>query len=285
MIVSASYRADIPAYYGDWFKSRLAAGCVDVRNPYGGKPYRIELTAQAVSGFVFWTRNPKPFESAFAAVEAMGRPFVVQMTITGYSRSLEAGVLDCETAVAAFQALAQQYDRDAVVWRYDPVLITDATPLAWHEHAVAQLAKALRSSTTECVLSFAHMYRKTRRNLDAGTIGLRDPAAEEKGAILGRLATIIRNEELTASLCAQPTLLGDGLTPARCIDAARLSAIAGLAITERTKGARPGCLFAGSRDIGRYDRCPQGCVYCYANANRETARTGLQRHDPDAASL
>ncbi|MGZ0187243.1 MAG: DUF1848 domain-containing protein [Alphaproteobacteria bacterium] len=285
MIVSASYRTDIPAYYGDWFKRRLAAGYVDVHNPYGGKPYRVELTAEAVSGFVFWTRNPQPFESAFAAVQAMERPFIIQMTITGYPRVLEAGVLDRDPAVAAFQALARLYGRDAVVWRYDPVIITDATPPAWHENAVAQLAKALREYTTECVLSFAHIYRKTRRNLEAGAIGWRDPVEDEKKALLGQLAAIIRNEGLMASLCAQPTLLGDGLTPARCIDAARLSSVAGRAIAAKTKGARPGCLCADARDIGRYDRCPQGCVYCYANANRETARTGLQRHDPDIASL
>ncbi len=33
MIISASYRTDIPAYYRDWFLNRLAAGYAEVRNP------------------------------------------------------------------------------------------------------------------------------------------------------------------------------------------------------------------------------------------------------------
>ena len=48
MIVSASYRTDIPALYGAWFMNRLAAGFCAVVNPYGGPPYRVALTREAV---------------------------------------------------------------------------------------------------------------------------------------------------------------------------------------------------------------------------------------------
>jgi hypothetical protein len=53
MIISASYRTDIPAYYRDWFLNRLAAGYAEVRNPYSGKAARVSLAADGVSGFVF----------------------------------------------------------------------------------------------------------------------------------------------------------------------------------------------------------------------------------------
>jgi hypothetical protein len=57
VIVSASYRADIPAFYAPWFLARLRAGCCRVVNPYGGGRHEVSLAPGDVDGFVFWTRN------------------------------------------------------------------------------------------------------------------------------------------------------------------------------------------------------------------------------------
>lgn len=285
MIVSASYRTDIPAYYGDWFRRRLRAGFALVRNPYSGQDYRVSLKAEDVTGFVFWTRNPTPFGAALEDAAALGRPILVQMTITGYPRTLEPGVLEADAAVAAFRGLAERLGPRAVVWRYDPVLLTDGTPPAWHRTNVRRLADALARSTDECVFSFAQIYRKSRRNLTGAAVEWSDPQDSDKAALLQELAAIVGEAGMTASLCAQPDLLSDGLAPARCIDARRLADIAGGPVQARTKGQRPGCLCAEARDIGRYDLCPQGCAYCYANASRAAARAGLARHDPHAERL
>lgn len=285
MIVSASYRTDIPAYYGDWFQRRLRAGFALVRNPYGGPDYRASLKAEDVTGFVFWTRNPTPFAAGLKDAAALDRPILVQMTITGYPRALEPGVLEADAAVAAFRALAERLGPRAVVWRYDPVLLTEATPPAWHRANVRRLAGALAGSTDECVFSFAQIYRKSRRNLAAAAVDWSDPDEHDKAALLAELGAIVGKAGMTASLCAQPDLLSEGLAPARCIDADRLADIAGGPVEARTKGQRPGCLCAEARDIGRYDLCPQGCVYCYANASRAAARAGLAGHDPDAERL
>ncbi|HQB83979.1 MAG TPA: DUF1848 family protein, partial [Candidatus Rifleibacterium sp.] len=40
MIISASRRTDIPAYYSDWFFNRLAAGFVKVANPFNPRQVR-----------------------------------------------------------------------------------------------------------------------------------------------------------------------------------------------------------------------------------------------------
>ncbi|MCY4229809.1 MAG: DUF1848 family protein, partial [Alphaproteobacteria bacterium] len=55
-VISASYRTDIPAFYGAWFARRLAAGYALVRNPWSGRIYRADLRPEAVAGYVFWTR-------------------------------------------------------------------------------------------------------------------------------------------------------------------------------------------------------------------------------------
>jgi len=290
MIVSASYRTDIPALYADWFRRRLAAGFVRVANPYGGADYRVSLAPGDVDAFVFWTRNAGPFAAALDDVRARGVPFVVQFTATAYPRLIEPGTLDAEAACAQMRALAARFGPRALVWRYDPIAVSAATPPAWHRANFARLAKALGGASDEAVISFVEPYRKTARNLAAalGRAGLewRDPPADEKRALVDALRAIAAENGMRLTLCTQPQLAGDsGADAARCIDAARLSDVVGRAIAARTKGNRPGCLCAESRDIGAYDTCAQGCAYCYAVGSRTRAQAALKTHDPAAERL
>ncbi len=288
MIVSASYRTDIPALYGDWFLSRLAAGDARVANPYGGAPYRVSLRRGDVDGFVLWTRNIGPLAGRLAEIAAVA-PFTVQFTVTSYPRALEAGVIDTAAAIAQIRELARVWGRRAAVWRYDPIIDTDLTPAGWHRENFAALAAALAGATDEVVVSFAQIYAKTRRNLDAASrrhgFAWRDPEDDEKRGLIGELAAIAAGHGMRLTVCTQPALVVAGAAAARCIDADRLSDVAGRAITARVKGNRPGCLCHESRDIGAYDSCPQGCVYCYAVSSRAAAKRFLAAHDPAGESL
>jgi hypothetical protein len=281
MIVSASYRTDIPAYYAKWFQARLAAGYCQVRNPYGGRPLNLSLRPRDVDGYVFWTRNPGPFEPVLAGLRQGGRPFVVQMTITGYPRALEEAVQPDGRAVAQFRNLAKAYGRRAAVWRYDPILFTSLTPPAWHRGQVARLARALSGATDEVVVSLADDYRKTRRNLAlaARAHGFSVmPPPDDLASFLGDLAAIAAGENILMTACTEPGL---EVPAARCIDVQRLSDVAGRPLRARRRGNRPGCLCDESRDIGAYDTCAQGCAYCYAVADRERAKRNLAAHRPD----
>lgn len=286
MIISASYKTDIPAFYGRWFLNRLKAGHCRMVNPYGGQTYRIDLTRPAVDGFVFWTKNLGPFLGALDTVSEAGFPFVVQYSVTGLPTVLERSVPDWTLAVDHMRRVRDRWGPRAAVWRYDPVAVTDATPLGWHRETFARLAAALRGVTDEAVLSFLQPYRKTARNLEAAGVGWRDPEAGEKRALLADLAAIAAEEGMALTLCTQPELAGiPGVGDARCVDAARLSEVAGRALPAREKGNRPGCLCAESRDIGAYDTCPHGCVYCYAVTNRATAQRRFAAHDPEGEFL
>lgn len=290
MIISASYRTDIPAFYGRWLLIRLAAGECRVINPYGGPAYRVGLTPDEAAGFVFWTRNAGPFLTGFDAVAARGFPFVVQFTITGYPRALEPGVPDAAMAIEQVRALATRWGSRVAVWRYDPVVLTSATPPQWHRDNFARLAAALAGTVDEVVLSFVQPYRKTARNMAAAAqhhdLVWHRPPIDEQRALLTDLAALAAERDMVVSLCTQPDLVGiPGTAPARCIDVQRLSDVAGRSIVGRTKGNRPGCLCAESRDIGAYDSCAQGCVYCYAVADQDRARQRLRAHDPDGEFL
>lgn len=294
-IISASYKTDIPAFYGDWFCAQRIAGSCEVRNAWNGKTFQVSLRDEDCSGFVFWTRNARPFREELART-AQTHPFVVQYTVTGYPRSLERSVIAADAGIADIRDISGLYGGKSVVWRYDPVVITDATPAAWHIENFARIAGALAGSVDEVVVSFAQIYRKTRRNLDhaARETGntWTDPEDGKKRDLLAQLDDIARQSGLTLSLCAQPAL-EDGLVAARCIDPARLDAIANSmghapvsgSTPASNKAPRAGCLCARSRDIGSYETCPHGCVYCYAVGNPDKARQAHKAHDRNAAML
>lgn len=289
MIVSASYKTDIPAFYSRWFMARLDAGFCRMINPYGRQVYEVPLTREGVDGFVFWTRNAEPFMDSLHEIRRRGFPFIVQFTVTGYPKPLETSVIEPLRAVEQIHKLAKDFGPMAVVWRYDPIVVADVVPLDRHGQNFARLAAALEGAVNEAVISFAQIYRKTKRNLDAAArafqFGWRDPSEEEKRSLAAELVPIARRHGMRLALCAQPAYRVPGAEEARCIDASRLAAVAGRHIAARTKGNRPGCFCAESRDIGDYDTCPHGCVYCYAVASRSAARRHFRAHDPESAFL
>jgi hypothetical protein len=286
MIISASYKTDIPAFYGPWFMERLRAGFCSLANPFSGVVSPISLLPADVDGFVFWTKNLGPFIDSLPAIYHQGFPFTVQYTINGYPRELERAVTAPRHAIEHMRRLAGGYGPRCGVWRYDTVLLTSLTSADWHMMNFETLACSLEGLTDEVVLSFAHFYRKTRRNLDLAARAQQftwiDPDLETRQRLLDRFAACARAHGIRATLCAQPELMAE---PARCIDAARLADVAGRPIRGRTKGNRPGCECAESRDIGAYETCPHGCVYCYAVHTHARARRNFLRHDPSAPLL
>lgn len=293
MIVSASYRTDIPAFYGAWFIKRFRAGYAKVANPYGRQVSTVALR-QGVDGFVFWTRNPAPFAPALRLVRQAGIPFVVSFTVTGYPRALESSVIAPERALAAMRALAGEFGPRALVWRYDPIVFSSLTPASFHRANFAALAEQLAGLVDECVISFANIYKKTARNLAAAAqahgFAWQDPPGEDKCRLAMDLGDIAQAQGLRLTVCSQPAYTIAGTAAAACIDARRLTDVArhwGLpaAITAKVKGNRPGCLCHESRDIGEYDTCPHGCTYCYAVGSRELAKRRFAEHDPDGEFL
>ncbi|MBL8157827.1 MAG: DUF1848 family protein, partial [Anaerolineae bacterium] len=117
MIVSASYRTDIPTFYGEWFVNRLRAGYCRTVNPYSRALHTVSLRRKDVDGFVFWTKNAGPFLRFLPEIRERGFPFVFQYTINGYPRELETSVVDAARSVEHASSIRAAYGGRVVVWR------------------------------------------------------------------------------------------------------------------------------------------------------------------------
>jgi hypothetical protein len=295
MIISASYKTDIPTFYGEWFLNRLKAGYCKMVNPYSQQIYTVSLTPESVEGFVFWTKNVGPFLKRLLEVKSMGYSFIVQHTITGYPRDLEYRVIDFSHTRNHMRRLADLYGPHEAVWRYDPIVISSLTPLDWHLHNFEKLARSLEGTTDEVVVSFAQIYKKTRRNMEwaAHEYGFTWSEHETMAVgsvryLISELAEMSRSYGMQLKICSQKAYHTLGLTSeARCVDAERLEKVSGKIIVDRVelRGNRKECGCFASKDIGEYDTCPHGCVYCYAVQKRDLALERYKDHDPTGEFL
>ncbi|WP_338048596.1 DUF1848 domain-containing protein [Phaeovibrio sulfidiphilus] len=281
--MSASRRTDIPAFHMDWLLNRLREGHALVRNPVNPRSItRVDLSREAVDGIVFWTKNPAPLLEHIGALD--GWPFYVQFTLTGYGPDLEPRVPDRARRLDTFRALAARIGPDRVTWRYDPIILSPAWPVAFHLETFEALCRELAGSTTRCVISVLDLYAKIRRPMLA--LGVRAPSEGEAADLARALHTLGAAHEITVSACCEPAFRAAGLPPARCIDASQL-ARPGEAppAARRDPGQRPACACDRSVDIGHYGTCPHGCLYCYANPSRGRVLERLGRYDPGAPML
>lgn len=289
MIISASYKTDIPTFYGDWFVNRLEAGYCKVVNAYNGRVSRVSLRREDVDGLVFWTKNLGPFLTYLPYVRDRGFPFIVQYTINGYPRALETNVTDSPRSIEHVRQVARTYGPRAVVWRYDTILFSSLTNTDYHLANFERLAQQLAGHVDEVVISFAHLYQKTLRNVNAAArehaFDWWDPPADEKRALVSELVQRADAHRIRLTVCSQADYLVPGAGEARCVDAKRFEALIGQPLRAGVKGNRKGCGCYESRDIGEYDTCPHGCIYCYAVRNQAVAKERFRKHDSQSEFL
>lgn len=284
MIISASRRTDIPAFFAEWFVNRIREGFVYVRNPVNSRQIsKISLNPDAVDCFVFWTKNPSnilPYLN-----ELSGYNFYFQFTITPYGQELEPGLPPKPFLLELFKELSRKLGHGRVVWRYDPIIISHTVPAAFHVDAFAAMAAALQGYTRRCVISFIDMYKKCERNLrDAELLPINQETMREIAAAFAKIAARNKIELVT---CAEEIDLGSyGITHGKCIDDKLITDISGRSLKiDRDKTQRPLCHCVTSIDIGAYNTCLHGCLYCYANSDLNAVKKNVLLHDPLSAFL
>jgi hypothetical protein len=286
VIVSASRRTDIPAFYGDWLMHRLRAGEVLVRNPFNrAQVRRVSLRPEDVGGMVLWTRNPAPFMRHLPELEAPGFPFYFQVTLTPYGTDLEPGLPARDSLVRGFLELSARLGPQRVLWRYDPVLLYRDADADWHRRRFERLASMLARATARCTISFAHLYRTCMTRLRALEPVV--PGLRAKLSLAGDLAGIAAARGIQVVSCADRDLEAcPGVGAGKCVDDELLSRIGGVTLQEgKDPSQRPACRCARSVDIGAYDTCLHACLYCYAWRSASLVKKSHALHDPQGEFL
>lgn len=280
MIISASRRTDLPAFYSDWFFNRLKAGFADVRNPVNPRRVsRVSLLPEDTELFVFWTKNPAPMLNK---LEEIACPFYFQFTLTPYDRVLEPGLPDKKTLVETFRALGKRIGRERLVWRYDPIVLGRTYNLLYHEQAFRDLCHEIGGSACRCIISFLDIYRRNKKAMQQYS-----GAAEEYRLLAAKLSVIARQYGLPLYTCSEEIDLSEyGIAHAACIDPVLAQKLAGKQINiPKDKNQRRACGCVQSVDIGAYHSCLHGCKYCYANGTADRVQRNSALHSPSSTML
>ncbi len=302
-IISASRRTDIPRFYPTWFGERRRAGHAAFRNAFGG-PGSVSLRPEDVLGYLFWTRDARPFRKQLRMLREEGTPYAFHFTINAYGKDLDRHVPPWHRAVDEFAAVSGALPSPACIqWRYDPIVLSDRYGVDHHLRNVRSIAAALKGATQVLNTSFVEPYLKAIRRVNDPTACYRtvDPkrhrtaatryadlgqVGPEGATLLEGLSAIAAEHGMALRVCSNPEWQ---MPQAQCCSA-ELFEPYGARITEAVarlpRGpSRDGCRCLKSIDIGMDNTCLGGCRYCYVVQSQKTALNNFKRHHPTAPML
>jgi hypothetical protein len=294
MIISASRRTDIPAFYSHWFMNRIRASYCTVPNPFNLKQVSyVSLKPKDVDVIVFWTRNPQPLFQYLTELEARDYLFYFQFTILNNPSSLDSNTPPLTIALRNFKELAQRIGPQRVIWRYDPILFSNVTTAQFHQETYERIAAELKGFTYRSIISLVDLYAKADkrlRELSKEGINLEiyeDHKDPEFDKLMRGIVRSANNNGMEVVSCAEKmNLSAYGIQRGKCVDDVYIKEVFGLNVTgKKDVGQRKACGCVVSRDIGMYDTCLFGCLYCYATRDFGRARTNYAQHQADSPSL
>ncbi|MBR2991131.1 MAG: DUF1848 domain-containing protein [Solobacterium sp.] len=282
MIINTGQRTDIPAFYAEWFANRLKEGMVCVRSPYRHELVtRFRLDPDTVDLIVFGTKKPKPFFPYLHLLADYGQLW--HMTLTPYGKDMEPNVPDKHELIRTFQELSRQVGKHRIVWRYDPVFLSEKYSLDYHLRAFRTIASELAGYTDTVVISFIDLYAKVLKNYP----DVREVSLSEQITLGKELIRIAGEYGMKLKTCVEGTALEPyGADCSGCARTEDLEKALGkpLSVPKYTPG-RKICTCYLSNDIGAYDTCMHLCRYCYANSDAQQVRKNHAVHDPASPFL
>lgn len=282
MIISASRRTDIPAFYSDWLLNRLNAGYVLTRNPFNNSQVsKIPLSTDVVDCIVFWTKNPRNMFDKLNILDELGYKYYFQFTLTPYDKTIERGLHDKEEIIKTFCELSGRLGKEKVLWRYDPIILNDKYDIDYHKRQFEKLCSKLHNKTSSCTISFVDMYAKLKMDI------LREINEREMLELCGFIASTAKSCGIQVKSCCEKldfSMLG--VEKAHCIDRNVIEKVCGYSLDiKKDKSQRTDCGCYESIDIGAYNTCRHGCVYCYANYSSISVENNCMRHDVNGELL
>jgi DNA repair photolyase len=300
IIISASRSTDIPTFYSEWFKNRWQKGYVKWINLFNQKPIYVSFKNTKV--VVFWTKNPKPMmkQEYMNFLNTEVKNFYFQYTLNDYdNENFEEKVPSINYRIKTFQELSKTIGKEKVIWRYDPLILTDKINVNELLKRIEKIGDKLYNFTEKLVFSFADIgiYKKVQNNLkDINYIEFTKETMEEFAYGVQKLN---KKWNLKLATCSEKIDLDKfSIVHNKCIDddlmiklfpyEKKLMDFLGVEFEEpnlfsdglsfnrksyklKDKGQRKECGCINSKDIGQYNTCPHGCNYCYANTSKKVA--------------
>ncbi|MGN1181429.1 MAG: DUF1848 domain-containing protein [Faecalibacillus sp.] len=277
MIINTGNRTDIPAFYSDWFYNRIKEGFVCVRNPYFPKQVtQYQLSRDVVDMIIFCSKNPQPMLDRLDIIK--GYPQFWSITITPYDQSIEPYVPNKNEIIRSFKKLSNKVGINCIGWRYDPIFISEKYTINYHLSIFEQMCQRLHGYTHQCVISFIDLYEKTKKNFP----GIHSVSLEDQFYITKCFVKIAKKYDIEIYTCHENKILKEaGANTTGCLSLAILEKAAGFSfnIPLHQQNTRTGCSCLLNHDIGVYNSCLHGCLYCYANDNRKTVIQNYRHHD------
>lgn len=281
LVLSASRRTDIPAFYMPWFMQAVERGFFEVKNPYNRRVSVVPATIDRVGAIVFWSKNFGPFVENHWGADLIndGYRLYFHFTINSPHPVLEPGVPPLTERLHQLAELSRQYGAAAITWRMDPICFfrTSRGAIVNNLDQVDRLADAAAAAgVSRCVTSFVDIYAKVirRAEINGGLRFVDPPLADKLGQLL-RLEETLAARNIRLQTCCEKEAVAalppeSTVTPSACISGHSLMSLYGGSLsTQKDRGQRikDGCGCQVSVDIGSYDLhpCYHNCLFCYAN--------------------
>ncbi len=290
VVISASRRTDIPAFYGKWLMDALERGYCKWQNPFNKQSQFIAF--EKVRAIVLWTKNPKPFFPYLDTLIKKNINFYFQFTLNNYEHEkFEPAIPLLKKRINIFRDLSEKIGRHRVIWRYDPLILTRQITVDALILRIKNIGNQLHEYTKKLVFSFADIdkYRKVKANFNHLEIPYQNFSENEIIAFAQKLSAVNKKWNLQLSSCAEEFDLSHyGINHNKCIDdellirefsndkllmnflGANQQSLFSSSTSMKDKSQRKACKCIFSKDIGTYNTCHHHCVYCYANTSRKT---------------
>lgn len=262
MILNTGNRSDIPAFFSDWFFNRIQEGYVCVRNPYfPNQVTKYRLDPHVIDIICFCTKNPKPMLSRLDLIKDYKQFWFV--TITPYNQTIEPHVPNKNEIIRSFIELSKKVGSHCIGWRYDPIFLNDYYTIDYHLHIFEKMCQKLSGYTHQCVISFIDLYQKTKKNFKE----VQEVSEKDQIYLCQKFVEIGKRYHIEIYTCHEnEALKTTGVHTSGCMNQQIIERALGCSLKlPKISEARQGCRCLLNNDIGVYNTCLHGCLYCYAN--------------------
>ena len=280
MILFASGRTDIPAFYSNWFINRVKAGFVDVRNPFN-QNLVSRINFSDVDLIMFCSKNPLPMIDKLKMLKV---PVLFHVTITPYSKDVEPNIPDKRLIIEGVKKLSLVLGIDNVVLRYDPIFLSDKYNVDYHIRAFDKLCKNLNGYVNKIIVSFMDEYKNVRSNKNI--LKYRAFTREDYKKIGEAFSKSAMDNGMIVQTCFEDNDLTQyGFVKGECLSHELAYILTGKKFKSSNVRKEKKCECVQMVDIGDYNSCMHMCKYCYANYDEKAVSSNFKRHDDNSSLL